>query len=188
VIEAAKAVVLVFLVAVLQTTVFSSVELLGAVPDVLLVVLVVVALLRGPVVGACCGFLAGLVADVATLEPLGVTSLLLVLVGYWVGRYGDSVARDRRPRPYLPVVAATVLYAIAALALRAVLGDAPSARVVLVDSLFPGIVLNVAVAVPAFAVCRRIVRPRPLAERPGALGGTAAAAGAGGRAEGELVG
>lgn len=185
-IEAGKAAVLVFLVAVLQTTVFSSVELLGAVPDVMLVVLVAVALLRGPVVGACCGFLAGLVADVATLEPLGVTSLLLVLVGYWVGRYGDSVARDRRPRPYLPVVAATVAYAVAALALHAVLGDAPSARVVLVDSLFPGILLNVVVAFPAFAVCRRIVRLRPPAERAGATAG--AGGGQGSRAEGELIG
>ena len=158
-IELVKAVVLVLVVAVLQTTVFSTVNILGGVPDVVLVVLVCVALLRGPVSGALCGFVAGLVADVATLDTLGVTSLLLVLVGYWVGRYGETLAGERWPRPYLAVVAATVLYAIAALGLRAVLGESPSARLVLVDSLFPGIALNLIVTLPAFAVCRRLLRP-----------------------------
>ncbi len=160
-IDLVKAVVLVFLVAVLQTTVFSTVHVLGGVPDVILVVLVCVALLRGPVTGALCGFLAGLVADVAALDTLGVTSLLLVLVGYWLGRYGETLGRERRPRPYLAVATATVLYAIAALALRAMLGESPSARLVLVDSLFPDIALNVIVALPAFAVCRRLLRPLP---------------------------
>ena len=160
-IDLVKGVVLVFVVAVLQTTVFSTVDILGGVPDVSLVVLVCVALLRGPVAGALCGFVAGLVVDVATLDTLGVTSLLLVLVGYWIGRYGETLAQERRPRPYLAVVAATVLYAIAALALRAVLGESPSARLVLVDSLFPDIALNLIVALPAFALCRRLLRLLP---------------------------
>ena len=160
-IDLGKAAVLVFVVGVLQATVFSTVEILGGVPDVALVLLVCVALLRGPVLGALCGFLAGLVADVATLDTLGVTSLLLVLIGYGVGRYGETLARERRPRPYLVAAAATVVYAIAALALRAVLGESPSAQLVLVDSLFPGIALNVIVAAPVFGVCRRLFRPAP---------------------------
>lgn len=182
-IEGVKALAIVFLVAVLQVTVFSTVDILGGTPDALLVVLVALALLRGPLVGALCGFLAGLVQDVATLQTLGVTSLLLVLVGYWIGRYGESAGRDRRPGPFLAVVAATVLYAIGALLLRAVLGDAPSARVVLVDSLFPSIALNVVVAVPAWWLLRKLVRrlpPRPVAPTPGI--------GSGGGTEVELVG
>lgn len=181
--EAVKALVIVLLVAVLQVTVFSTVELLGGVPDVLLVVLVILALLRGPVAGAVCGFAAGLVTDVATLQTLGVTSLLLVLLGYWAGRYGESAARDRRPGPLLPVVAATVVYAVASLALRAVLGEGPSARVVLVDSLFPTLLWNAIAAFPAWWVLRRLVRalpPRPALPSPGS--------GSGGGTEVELVG
>lgn len=166
-IDLGKAAVLVFVVAVLQTTVFSTVDILGGVPDVTLVVLVCIALLRGSVLGALSGFLAGLVADVATLDTLGVTSLLLVLVGYWVGRYGETLARERRPRPYLAVAAATVVYAIAALALRAILGESPSARLVLVDSLFPGLALNLIVAAPVFGVCARLFRPAPQARERG---------------------
>lgn len=183
-IQAAKALAVVFVVAVLQVTVFSSVEILGGTPDAVLVALVCLALLRGPLVGAVCGFLAGLVADVATLQTLGASSLLLVLLGYWVGRYGETAARDRAPRPYLAVVAATVLLAIGALALRAILGQSPSARVVLVDSLFPSIALNVIVAWPVWWVLRRVVRAQaPRQERP--LGG---GGGVGGGTEAELVG
>jgi rod shape-determining protein MreD len=158
-IDAAKALVLVFVVAILQTTVFSSVDILGGTPDTVLVLIVCIGLLRGPIVGALCGFLAGLVADVATLDILGVTSLLLVIAGYWIGRYGAALGRERRSSPYLPVVAATVLYAIGALVLRAILGESPSARLILVDSLFPDIALNLIVAFPIFALCRRLFRP-----------------------------
>lgn len=170
-IDSAKAVVLLFVVAVLQATVFSDVDILGGTPDVMLVVLVCVALLAGPVAGALAGFVAGLVIDVSNLDTLGVTSLLLVLAGYWAGRYGETVQRDRRPGPYLAVVAATVVYAIAGLGLRSILGQGPSARVVLVDNLFPAVALDVIVAFPAFGLVRRLFRGRPQPDRPQGAGG-----------------
>lgn len=185
-IQAAKALAVVFVVTVLQVTVFSSVEILGGTPDVVLVVLVCVALLRGPLVGAVCGFAAGIVGDVATLQTLGASSLLLVLLGYWVGRYGETAARDRPPRPYLAAVAATVIFAIGALALRAILGESPSPRVVLVDSLFPSIAINIVIAWPAWWLLRRTVRALPpRQERPlGSGGGGSGSSGT----EAELVG
>ena len=62
-------------------------------------ILVSVALLRGAVTGAVTGFFAGLIVDVATLGTLGLTALLLTLVGYWVGRYGETTGRARPARP-----------------------------------------------------------------------------------------
>jgi rod shape-determining protein MreD len=67
--DLAKVVALVFLGAVLQVSVFSSVEVLGGTPDLVLLTLVGVALLRGPVYGAAAGFAAGLVVD-ALEEPV----------------------------------------------------------------------------------------------------------------------
>ena len=51
-IDGLKIVVLVFLGAILQVAVFSDVRILGGEPDLLLVTLVAVALLRGSVAGA----------------------------------------------------------------------------------------------------------------------------------------
>ena len=92
--------------------------------------LVSIALLRGSVFGAVAGFGAGLLIDTANLGTLGFTSLLLTLAGFWIGRYGETTARDRFHAPFTSVAVVTVLYAFGALALRFVLGEpAPAGAV-----------------------------------------------------------
>ena len=159
-----KVALLVFFAATLQVSVFNSIELGGAAPDLLLVTLVAVALLRGAIVGATAGFFAGLIVDIATLETLGTTSLLLTIAGYWIGRYGDTTARDRAHAPFLSVLVVTVLYALGALLVHFMLGDAVSARVVLVDTLLPAVLLNLVLTAPVYALCRRALRPAQGAE------------------------
>jgi rod shape-determining protein MreD len=160
---AAKAAVVVLVAAILQASVFSSVSILRGRPDVLLVSLVAVALLRGPITGAVAGFWGGLLIDTANLGTLGVTSLLLTLVGYWVGRHGETTGRDRSHAPLVAVAVITVLYAFAALFLHFVLGDPAPARVVLLDTLFQTIGLNLLVTWPVYVLVRRLLPP---AERP----------------------
>jgi rod shape-determining protein MreD len=160
---AAKAAIVVFVVAILQASVFSSVSILHGTPDVLLVTLVAVALLRGPVVGAIAGFWGGLLIDTADLGTLGVTSLLLTLVGYWVGRYGETTGRDRSHAPFVAVAVITLLYAFAALFLHFVLGDPAPAKTVLLDTLFQTIGLNLLVTWPVYSLVQRLLPP---AERP----------------------
>jgi rod shape-determining protein MreD len=159
--DAVKICVLVFTASILQVSVFSGVSILGGTPDLLLVTLVAVALLRGSIAGAAGGFLGGLIVDVATLEILGVTSLLLTLAGYWIGRYGETTARDRTHAPFLAVAVVTILYAFGALALRFVLGEPAPARLILVDTLFQGIGLNLILTWPVYALVRRLLPPRP---------------------------
>jgi rod shape-determining protein MreD len=160
VIDGVKVAVVVFLAAILEVSVFSDVRILGGEPDILLVTIVAVALLRGSVTGACAGFFAGLVVDTATLETLGVTSLLLTLLGYWVGRYGETTGRDRTHAPFLSVAVVTFLYALGGLALRFVLDEPAPARHVLVETLFQGITLNLLLTWPVYWVVRRLLPPR----------------------------
>ena len=159
VLEWAKALVLVFLAAVLQVSVFSTVTILNGTPDLLLVGIICVALLRGPIVGAFVGFWGGLLQDTATLATLGVTSLLFTVAGYWIGRYGETTGRDRTHAPFVSVAVITLLYAIGSLAFRFVLGDPAPARAVLWGTLFQGIALNLILAWPMYAVARLVLRP-----------------------------
>jgi rod shape-determining protein MreD len=163
--DAGKVALAVFVAAIAQTSILNAVELGGGTPDLLLVVLVAVALLRGPMYGAAAGFFGGLLVDTALLETLGLTSLLLTIVGYWVGRYGETTGRDRGHAPLLSVVVVTILYAAGALALHVMLGDAVSARLVLVESLPAAVFLNLLLAVPVYALARRALRPTPAIER-----------------------
>jgi rod shape-determining protein MreD len=163
--EAGKTALVVFVAALLQVTIVASVEPLGGTPDLLLVTLVALALLRGPIIGSAAGFYGGLVVDTMTLETLGLTSLLLTVAGYWIGRYGETTGRDRAHAPLLSVFVVTALYSAGALSLHFVLGDGVSARHVLLESLPPTVLWNLLLTIPVYAVVRRIVTPPPPSER-----------------------
>ena len=152
-----KAAVLLFVAAVAQVSVFSQLHVFGAVPDLLLVSLVALALLRGSLVGAVGGFFAGLLVDTATLAKLGLTSLVLTLAGYWIGRYGETTGRDRAHAPFLSVAVVTVLYDLGLLVVHFVLGESAPAGAV-VRSLVPAIVLNLILTAPLYALARRLLR------------------------------
>ena len=165
--DAGKTALAVFVAALLQVTIVASMEPLGGTPDLLLVTLVALALLRGPIVGASAGFFGGLVVDTMTLDTLGFTSLLLTVAGYWIGRYGETTGRDRAHAPVLSVFVVTILYAVGALLLHAVLGDGVSARYVILESLPPTILANLVLTFPVYAIVRRAMRTPPSPERVG---------------------
>jgi rod shape-determining protein MreD len=107
----------------LQTTVLSRLPLPGATPDLVLVLVVGLALVRGPLVGSLLGFAAGLLADLGADRELGRTALVLALVGYAAG-----LAADQRGRSLVwsvLVVAGAATTAVTVYALEGLLlGDA----------------------------------------------------------------
>jgi rod shape-determining protein MreD len=160
--DALKAGGVFFAAVVLQAAIVSALEPGGGAADLVLVTLTATALLRGAIFGAAAGFYAGFLLDAATLETLGLSSLLLTLAGYWIGRYGETTGRDRAHAPLLAIGIVTVLYALGGLAMLYLLGDAVSARSGLLNALPPQIVLNLLLTIPVYALCRRIFA------RPGA--------------------
>ena len=157
--DVGKAVPLLFLVVVVHLSIMANVDILGGHPNLLLVTLVALALLRGAIFGAVAGFSAGLLADTGVFGTLGFTALLLTLAGYWTGRYGETTGRDRAHAPLLSVAVITILYQIAALVLRFMLGEhAPAGHIF--AGLVPTVVLNLILTVPVYALTRRLLRPR----------------------------
>ena len=127
---ALRAAVLVFVVALAQVSALGGADIDGVAPDVLLVAVILLAWNRGALAGAWAGFAGGLLVDTATLGRLGVTSLLLLVVGYWAGRYAETTGRGRAFAPYLTVLVLGVTYGFAGNGLAALLGesvDAPRA-------------------------------------------------------------
>jgi rod shape-determining protein MreD len=163
--DVAKVAALLFVVSILQSAVFSGADVLGGTPDLVLVTLLAVALLRGSVYGAVGGFFAGLLVDTALdVQTIGLTSLLLTVSGYWIGRYGETTGRDRAHAPFLSVAIVTFLYALASLLVHFVLGDpAPAGNVL--RAAFPSILLNLVLTAPVFWLCRRLVRPPEWSDR-----------------------
>jgi rod shape-determining protein MreD len=153
-----KVAILLFVAAILQVSVFSQVHVLGGVPDLLLVTLVAIALLRGSIVGAVGGFFAGLLVDTATLTTLGLTSLVLTVAGYWIGRYGETTGRDRGHAPFSSIAVITILYLAGLVVVHFMLGEnAPAGPVA--RGLLPEIAMNLLLTAPVYALVRRLLRP-----------------------------
>jgi len=163
-IDGLKAALVLFAAALVQVSMLSAYAPFGGTADVVLVTLVAIALLRGSVFGAAAGFGAGLLLDVAHLETLGFTSLLLTLAGFWIGRYGETTARDRFHAPYTSVAVVTVLYAFSSLALRFVLGE-PAPAAVAVSTLPAGLLLNLLLTLPVYALVRRVFPAPAVSDR-----------------------
>ena len=86
-----------------------------------------------------------------------MTSLLLTVSGYWIGRYGETTGRDRTHAPFVSVGVVTILYAFGAMIVHYMLGDAVSARVVLLETLPPSLALNLLLTAPVHALIRRLL-------------------------------
>lgn len=148
------------LVAVLvQTTLVSQFPLAGGVADLAPLVVVAVGLLTGALVGACFGFAVGLLVDTALLQTLGVSSLILLGVGYGGGRLRE--ARDAEGA--LVPLAAGALATFAAVAGYAMVEflldvEAPVGTVLIRQTLAT-VVLNALLALPLYALVRRWVVP-----------------------------
>ncbi len=154
--DAAKAGALLLVAALVQITLVTPLEIASGHPDVVLVLLVVVALLRGPLLGAAAGFWAGLVLDVASLQTLGLSSLLLTLTGYWAGRFGEATTRSS---PYPPLVAAalaTLWLGVGSTTVHFLLGDGVPSAAVFGEVLLPTLALNVLVATPLYRLALRL--------------------------------
>jgi rod shape-determining protein MreD len=158
-----KAAALLFVAALLQLSVFTQYPPFRN-GSIVLVVLLSIALLRGSVFGAIAGFGVGLMLDIATLGTLGVTSLLMTVAGFWIGRYGETTARDRFHAPYLSVAVVTVLYAFGQLVLQFVLGE-PAPAGLVAHGLIVGLVLNLVLTLPVYGLARRLFPPSDIGDR-----------------------
>lgn len=78
---------------VLQTTLFTHLQIDGVVPDVGLVAVLAVAYEDGPETGAWFGFVMGLAVDLFLTTPLGLSALSFALTGYAVGVFQAGMVR-----------------------------------------------------------------------------------------------
>lgn len=109
---------------VLQVSVLARLPLPGATPDLVLVVVGAWALRRGSVEGAIVGFAAGLTLDLAPPSdgPLGLSALVLTIIGYLVGLAADDAQRSAIT-PLVIMALASVLSLVLWATLAVLVGD-----------------------------------------------------------------
>jgi rod shape-determining protein MreD len=143
----------------LQLTAVSQVSIFGVQPDFTPLLVASIGFLCGSVPGACFGFGVGLFMDTATLQTLGVESLIFTVVGYGAGRVRELRDPAHGLAPIAVGAAGTAVATIGFAVLQFLLGvDAPVSFQLLREILMT-VLLNTLLALPIYALCRRIMLP-----------------------------
>ncbi|NLD48019.1 MAG: rod shape-determining protein MreD [Clostridiaceae bacterium] len=86
--------ILIFIMALLQSTVFNYIKIFDVKPNLLLILIVTVALLTNDIEGAAIGFFSGLVQDMASGKVLGFYALLGMYLGFSIGAMNKRLNRE----------------------------------------------------------------------------------------------
>ncbi|WP_405912258.1 rod shape-determining protein MreD [Streptomyces sp. NBC_01020] len=161
---------LVVVALVIQVSVLARLQLPGAVPDLLLLTVVGLALVYGHVGGALIGFGAGLLADLAPPadHAAGRYALVLCVIGYAAGLAKPENGRIRSVTvPMLVVVAAAIGSTLLYAGVGSLVGDTAARHVGLLGLLFSAAVYDLLLApftVPLIMALARRAENDPLAE------------------------
>jgi rod shape-determining protein MreD len=150
---------LVLIVVVVQLAVVSQFAFLGANPDLTPVVVVSVGLLGGPIAGSVVGFFIGLMVDMSLVQTLGVSSLLLVGIGYLGGRYRELRDTSHALVPVIAAGLATLVYAASFSVMQFLLGVDSSVSPLVIRDTLVGALFNSLAAVLLFPAIRALLRP-----------------------------
>jgi rod shape-determining protein MreD len=148
------------LIAVLvQVSMVAQLTILGGRANIIPVVVGAVALLGGSLAGSAAGFLAGLLLDLAMGMSLGGSSLVLTGVGYSIGRFAELRDVSHGLLPIAVATAATVGYDVAYGAITFLLDIEAQVSALVLRDMLVSVVLNAVLALPLFALVRRVLRP-----------------------------
>jgi rod shape-determining protein MreD len=154
-----RVVLILALAVLLQVSFFSYLSFFGTTPDILPLVVVTLGLLGGAVLGAVCGFAAGLLLDSVLLQTLGATSLVLLSVGFLAGRYREGTEISNSLVPPLLAGALTLAAAAGFAAIQLMLGVETAVSLLVLREIFVKGLLAVILAIPIYPLIRRILRP-----------------------------
>lgn len=144
---------------ILQITAVSQVTVLGVSADLSPLIVGSVGLLAGSLPGALMGFGMGLFVDLALVQTLGVSSMLLLIVGYGAGRLRELRDPAHGLVPLGVGVAASLIAVGGFSVFQFLLGvDAP-VSLLLVRQILAITLVGALLALPVYAIVRRVVRP-----------------------------
>jgi rod shape-determining protein MreD len=154
-----RLVALAFVTVVLQQAAISQISVFGVSADITPLVVMSVGLLTGSLRGAIVGFGIGLFVDMVAVQTLGVTSLLYIAIGYWSGRLRELRDPAHGLVPLALGAAVTAFAGIGMALIQFLLGvDAP-VSFLLFQQIFVTVLVNTLIALPVYAVVRRIIQP-----------------------------
>lgn len=95
---------------VLQSSMFHYIALAGIMPNLLLILVVSIAYMRGSKEGLLVGFAGGLIVDLIFGELVGLYTLFYMLIGYFFGFVHKYYSEDDYTLPLILISAGDLIY------------------------------------------------------------------------------
>jgi rod shape-determining protein MreD len=144
---------------IMQLSAVSQITIFGVPADLTPLMVAFAGFLAGSIPGAIFGFSLGLFVDTSLFQTLGVSSLVFTAVGYGAGRVRELRDPAHGLAPVAVGAAGTAVAAIMYTQLQFLLGVQAPVSLLLVREILMTVVLNTLLALPVYALMRRVLRP-----------------------------
>lgn len=152
--------VLIFLMVVLgftiQTTIIRYIEVFNTKPNIILVIVILYALIRGKHEGSIIGFLSGVIVDVISGRVFGAHALLFMYICILVGTFNKRFFKDSFFVAVLFISVFTFLYQSVFYFFNFFIWDETNIKFVYSNIIFPEMIYNSIMAIPIYAIMVRI--------------------------------
>ena len=147
------------LAVIIQIAALSQLTIFGAHGDLTPLVVSAVALLCGSLAAAGFGFGIGLFSNLALVQTVGLSSLLLLAIGFAIGRFRELRDPQGALVPVIAGVAATAADRIGFSLMEFLLGRPVPLGWSLVLEILGTVAINAILAIPVYALVRALLMP-----------------------------
>lgn len=95
---------------VIQSSMFHYIALAGIMPNLLLILVVSIAYMRGSKDGLLVGFAGGLIVDFIFGDLIGLYAIFYILIGYYIGLVHKYYSEDDYTLPLILIAAGDLVY------------------------------------------------------------------------------
>lgn len=150
-----------FVALILQTTVLPLIQYKGAMPDLLLILVVFTAFFSNAAIGGSVGFIVGFMQDLIVSRYLGLYALSAFLTGYIVGKLEDKFFKENPLVPILIVFLCTYFYNFIYFIGRGLCGSLPLSFVQMAEITFIEAVYNIVLTFLLYYPLMRLFYKKP---------------------------
>lgn len=105
----------------LQTNFFNWFNIAGIKPNLYIIFILFLGLFAGRKVGSIYGIIFGIVLDLLTKQNIGITSIMLGVIGYLGGYFDKNFSKENRITIMLMGVGATIIFELGAYLINAII-------------------------------------------------------------------
>lgn len=145
-------IILIFFSFLLQTTLFNNILILDIKPNLILILIVSFAFMRGELDGALIGFFCGFLMDMFFSTILGVNALIGLIVGYFAGKLCHSFYKNSILTPLVLTIFSTIIYNLLFYIINILLKGYPNIFYFIKTIIFPETIYTVIISIPIYRV------------------------------------